>query len=105
MNQRQYERYIVEFPVRLAGDCVGVGIVYNLCMGGCKIVTDQSLTVGGMVALALDVPREPLPISIRVTTVRWMLKHEFGIEFLGMEEAQRERLANYLQSLAEAAAA
>ena len=105
MNQRQYERYIVEFPVRLAGDCVGTGIVYNLCMGGCKIVTDRSLTVGGMVALSLDVPRESLPITIRVATVRWMLKHEFGIEFLGMEEAQRGRLANYLQSLAEAAAA
>lgn len=27
-----------------------MGIVYNLGMGGCKIVTDRALSVGGMVA-------------------------------------------------------
>jgi PilZ domain-containing protein len=104
MNQRQYERYIVEFPTRFAGDLTGTGIVYNLCMGGCKIVTDRPLTVGGMVALSLDAPRQTLPITIRMAAVRWTLKYEFGIEFLGMEEAQRERLAQYLQTLAAAAA-
>jgi len=104
MNKRQYERYIVEFPARFVGDCEGTGIVYNLGMGGCKIVTDQPLTIGGIVALALNVPKQPFPITVRMATVRWMLQYEFGIEFLGMEELQRERLAQYLQSLAVAAA-
>src|SRR6478609_3578336 len=104
MNKRQYERYIVEFPVRFVGDCEGTGIVYNLGMGGCKIVTDQPLTIGGIVALALNVPKQPFPITVRMATVRWMLQYEFGIEFLGMEELQRERLAQYLRNLAVAAA-
>ena len=104
MNQREHERYIVEFPVRFAGDWEGLGIVYNLCMGGCKIVTDQPLTIGGMVTLTLNVPKQPFPITVRMAIVRWMLQHEFGIEFLGMEEIQRERMAQYLQSLAAAAA-
>ena len=57
MNKRQYERYIVECPARFAGDCEGLGIVYNLCMGGCKIVTDQPLTIAGMMALTLNVSK------------------------------------------------
>ena len=104
MNKRQYERYIVEFPARFVGDCEGTGIVYNLGMGGCKIVTDRPLTIGAMVALSLNVPTQALSISVRMATVRWMLQYEFGIEFLGMEELQRERLAQYLQSLAVTAA-
>lgn len=104
MNQRQYERYIVEFPARFAGDCEGTGIVYNLGMGGCKIVTDRPLTVGGMLAVYLDAPHQGFAFTVRMAAVRWTLKYECGIEFLGMEESQRERLARYLQTLAAAAA-
>jgi hypothetical protein len=32
------------------------------------------------------------------------MKYDFGIEFLGIEESQRERLARYLQTLEAAAA-
>ena len=104
MNQREHARYIVEFTVRFTGDWEGMGIVYNLCMGGCKIVTDQPLAIGGIVALTLNLPKQPFPITVRMATVRWMLQYEFGIEFLGMEELHREHLAQYLQSLAVAAA-
>jgi hypothetical protein len=104
MNKRQNERHIVEFPVRFAGNCKALEIVYNLCKGGCKIVTDQPLTIGGMVALTLNVPKQALSITICMATLRWMLKNEFGVEFLGMEELRRERLAQYLRGLAAAAA-
>jgi hypothetical protein len=105
MNKRQYERHIVEFPAQFAGDCEGTGIVYNLGMRGCKMVTDQPLTIGAMLALSLNAPTQQGPsITVRMATVRWMLHYEFGIEFLGMEELQRERLAQYLYSLAAAAA-
>ena len=104
MNQRKYERYIVEFPARFVGDCEGMGIVYNLGMGGCKIVTDRPLTVGGMITLYLNVPQQTFAITVRMATVRWILQYEFGMEFLGMEELERERLTQYLQGLASAAA-
>ena len=73
-------------------------------MGRCKIVTDQPLTIGGMVALTLNVPKQAFSITICMATLQWMLKNEFGIEFLGVEKLQRERLAQYLPSLAVAAA-
>jgi hypothetical protein len=104
MNQREHDRYIVEFPARFAGDCDGTGIVYNLGMGGCKIVTDQPLMIGGMLALYLNVPGQTFAITVRMATVRWMLRYEFGMEFLGMEELERERLVRFLQGLAATAA-
>ena len=79
-----------------------MGIVYN--RGSCKIVTDRPLTIGGMVTLYLNVPKQTFAITVRMATVRWMLQFEFGLEFLGMEELKRERLAQYLQRLAAAAA-
>ena len=103
MNQREFERYLVEFPVQFTGDCEGMGIVYNLGMGGCKIVTDRPLATGGMVALYLNVPKQTFAITVRMATVRWMMQYEFGIEFLGMEELERERLAQYLQKVPVAA--
>ena len=81
-----------------------MGIVYNLCMGGCKIVTDRPLTIGTMVALYLNVPKQTFAITVRMATVRWMMQYEFGLEFLGMEELERERLSQYLQQLTVAAA-
>jgi len=104
MDQREYERYLVEFPARFAGDCEGVGIVYNLGMGGCKIVTDHPLSLGSMLALYLNVPNQTFAITVRMATVRWTIQYEFGLEFLGMEELERERLAQFLQALEAAAA-
>ncbi|HKS75422.1 MAG TPA: PilZ domain-containing protein, partial [Terriglobales bacterium] len=69
-----------------------------------KIVTDRPLIVGAMLEVSLDVPREKLPITVRMPVVHGMLKYEFGIEFLDMEDLQRERLARYRQTLAQAAA-
>ena len=39
-----------------------MGIVYNRGMGGCKIVTDRPLTIGGMVTLISMFPSRPSPL-------------------------------------------
>jgi PilZ domain len=104
MDQREHQRYFVEFPARFAGDCEGLGIVYNLGMGGCKLVTDRPLIVGSMLTLYLAVPNQTFAITVRMATVRWTIQYEFGIAFLGMEELERERLAQFLHALDTAAA-
>lgn len=103
-DQREHDRYLVEFPATFAGECAGVGIVYNLGMGGCKIVTDCSTPVGAMVALYLKIPEQTFAITIRMATVRWTMEYEFGAEFLGMEELERDRLTKFLEGLEAAAA-
>ena len=60
---------------------VATAIVYNPGMGGCKIVTNQALIVGGM----QDVP-VPLVPPLRLTA-----------RIPGMEPLDRKRLAPLLQ--------
>lgn len=104
MDKREHDRYLVEFPATFAGDSQGTGIVYNLGAGGCKIVTGQPPDVGAMLAIYLKVPGQAFAITVRMATVRWIMEHESGIEFLGMEELERERLGQFLQGLQSAVA-
>lgn len=104
MQRREHDRYLVEFPATFAGDFTGAGIVYNLGTGGCKAVTSHPIAVGAMIALYLNIPEETFAITIRMATVRWVMDYEVGVEFLGMEEIERDRLARYLQKMEAAIA-
>ena len=95
-EQRQHVRYQVEFPVTFAGDHTGIGIVYNLGMGGCKVVSDLAVKKGTLLTLHLRIPEQTLAITIRAATVQWTLELKFGLEFLEMQEKERARLEQFL---------
>jgi hypothetical protein len=95
-EQRQHPRYQVELPATFAGDHAGMGIVYNLGTGGCKVVSDLPVKSGALLTVHLQVPEQTNAITIRAATVRWTLEHEFGVEFLGMQELERTRLKEFL---------
>ena len=95
-EQRQHVRYQVEFPATLEGDHAGIGIVYNLGIGGCKVVSDLAVKSGALLVVHLRIPEQPLAITIRAATVRWILELEFGVEFLEMREQERVRLEQFL---------
>lgn len=95
-QQRKYVRYQVEFPATFGGDHTGMGIVYNLGIGGCKIVSDLAVDKGALLSVHLKIPEQTHPIVIRAATVRWILELEFGVEFLEMQELERARLEQFL---------
>jgi PilZ domain-containing protein len=95
-EQRQHVRYQVEFPATFAGDRSGIGIVYNLGMGGCKVVSDLAVKNGAILTLHLQIPEQTLAITIRAATVQWTLELEFGLEFLEMQGIERARLEQFL---------
>jgi hypothetical protein len=76
-----------------------MGIVYNLGTGGCKVVSDLPVKSGALLTVHLQVPEQTNAITIRAATVRWTLEHEFGVEFLGMQELERTRLKRFLATL------
>jgi hypothetical protein len=73
-----------------------MGIVYNLGIGGCKIVSDLAVDKGALLSVQLKIPDQTNPIVIRAATVRWIMELEFGIEFLEMQELERARLEQFL---------
>ena len=95
-QQRKYVRYQVEFPATFGGDHTGMGIVYNLGIGGCKIVSDLAVDNGALLSVHLKIPDQTNPIVIRAATVRWIMELELGIEFLEMQELERARLEQFL---------
>ena len=103
-EQRQHARYQVEFPATFAGDHAGIGIVYNLGMGGCKVVSDLAVKTGALLTVQLQIPVHPTVIAIRAATVRWTMEMEFGLEFLGMQELERTRLEQFLATQVNIAA-
>jgi len=95
-EQRQHVRYQVEFPATFAGDQTGIGIVYNLGMGGCKVVSDLAVKDGALLTLHLQIPEQTFAITIRAATVQWTLELEFGLEFLEMQGMERAHLEQFL---------
>jgi len=99
---RQQARYRVEFPVSCSGDCIATGTVYNLGLGGCKIMSSihAALDMGAILKLELH-PPAMAPIHVYAATVRWTMEDDFGVDFLGMQESERDRLTQFIETLAE----
>ena len=95
-EQRQHTRYQVEFPATFEGDHAGIGIVYNLGTGGCKVVSDLPVKNGARLTVHLQTPEQPIAITIQAATVQWTLQLEFGVEFREMLERERTRLGQFL---------
>lgn len=99
---RLQARYRVELPVNCTGDYAATGTVYNLGLGGCKIMGSVRVTVdiGAILSLVLHPPKMA-PIHVHAATVRWTMEDDFGVDFLGMQESERDRLAQLIEQLAE----
>jgi len=99
---RQQTRYRVEFPISCTGDCTVTGTVYNLGVGGCKIMnaTHVAMEIGAILTLELHPPMLG-PIHIHASTVRWVMEDDFGVDFLGMQESERDKLTQLIERLAE----
>lgn len=95
-EQRRHVRYQVEFPAIFIGNYAGRGVVYNLGMGGCKVVSDLPVKTGAILTVHLRPPGQPMPITIQAAIVQWILKHEFGLEFREMQEQERAHLEQFL---------
>ena len=95
-EQRKYVRYQAEFSATFEGDHAGMGIVYNLGMGGCKIVSDHAVKNGALLTIHLKIPKQTKPITIRAAAVQWIMELEFGVEFLEMQGPERDRLEQFL---------
>jgi hypothetical protein len=104
-EQRQHIRYQVEFPATLlAGDHTGIGIVYNLGMGGCKVVSNLGVTRAAPLTMHLQIPEQSMAINIQAARVQWTLEFEFGVEFLELQDLERTRLEQFLATQVNIAA-
>jgi hypothetical protein len=102
MALRKDVRYQVECPVMFVVDGKpGEGKTYNLSRGGCAIETDLFVAVDDPVSLQIAVSNQPQPIVIELGKVRWATRREFGMEFMVVEGASKQRLDEFLLVVAK----
>lgn len=103
MEKRQHHRFKVEFPIVFSGDRAGTGTVYNLGLGGCKIISGSVVSAGDILNIQLSLPMIIPPVRVHAATVRWTVESEFGVDFLGLQESERDRLVQFIDTLSQAA--
>ena len=86
-EQRQYPRYRVEFPARVATDhrpC-GFGMIADLSVKGCRVKSKTTVAPGDFGKLLINLPTGITPLTVSLTSVRWVKGYECGLEFILMD--------------------
>jgi PilZ domain len=86
-EQRQYPRCPVEYPVRVSTDHnpSGFAMIADLSVKGCRVKSKKIVTPGELGKLLIYVPFGITPLTVSLTSVRWVSGHECGLEFILMD--------------------
>src|SRR5262245_18031355 len=79
----------------------GEGKVLDLCVPGCLIESPFSLKRGQFLTLRLRLPQVSASFSVPLAVVRWMHGMRFGVEFIEMEQRERQRFNAFVSALLE----
>lgn len=73
-------------------DLEGEATILNISTNGCRATSLTEVKVGSIVKLSLFLQDQQWPLRIDEAVVRWVDDQCFGLEFVGIRPAQRERL-------------
>ena len=74
----------------------GVGDLQDLSTVGCRMISESPLRIGMELQLSLKAVTDEPDIKIEMAKVRWMDGDSYGLEFLGINPLERERLRLFL---------
>jgi hypothetical protein len=81
----------------------GTGVVRNLSMRGALIKTETLVLTGDHLTLFLTLPNQAGLLEVPAVAVRWIRRHELGVEFLRLDTKTARQLMRYLTSIHNAA--
>jgi len=95
---RTYHRFPLFYPVIFGGaPFVGEGILANLSLMGCSIMSDREVLCGSHMRMSVLLPNQKPALSIDLGTIKWVQGKEFGVEFLRLPFEARQRLNRTLR--------
>jgi PilZ domain len=99
-DRREYERLPVNFPVTFSAGMVhGEGMVVDISMGGCAFHTETQLKEGSILKMGLPLSNEVSPVNVEAAIVRSSQPGRVGVEFLRIQNGERERLQRFIRGL------
>ena len=98
MRKNQWLKKLV--PVRYLGDGIaGEGIINDLSLSGSYMTGNAPVSVGLSLALQMFVPGNSEPLLIDRTTVKWVKRSEFGVDFDTPQPTVTERITTVISTL------
>ena len=95
---RAYHRFPLFYPVIFGGaPFVGEGILTNLSLMGCSVMSDREVLCGSEVRVSVLLPNQMPALAIDLGTIKWVQGEQFGVEFLRVPFEARQRLNNMLR--------
>jgi PilZ domain-containing protein len=99
-DRREYERLAANFPMTFtSGAASGSGSVVDISMAGCTFHTDARVAEGSILRTALQVANDIPPINVEAAVIRSVKAGRTGVEFLRIENSERERLQRFIRGL------
>ncbi len=103
ITARQYVRMAVRYPVTfVVSRITQQGTLTEIALGGCSLEANIVLALGAKLKLDILVSEKEPPIVIQLAVVRSVRPTGFGIQFMEINDAERERLGRVLEGLLKA---
>ena len=103
MVPRKHDRFSTYFDpvsVSFSGEARGVGKLYDISYGGCKVESTANPSLGTPVTLQFRTMKARKPLRISAGIVSWTVPHKyFGVKFLKLEQHKERALDQYLTVL------
>ena len=102
VEQRKHSRYLGRFyrSVSVSADGVrlGEGVVLNISLGGCRLMSGIHIPFGIPIGLHIRLDQHP-PIYVPRAVVRWEADCVFGLQFNEVPELELAALTRLLRTL------
>ncbi len=102
MKPRTTERFPHRFRVLFSGieaAIEGEGTITDLSKGGCRIESETCPPKGAELKIELSLSDYFWPMKVDRAVVRWTKGRTFGVEFVTLQSAQRDRLVRVVMKL------
>ena len=97
-HTRTYVRFSFSSPLIIGGESyVCEGVLRNLSLQGCSIVSDRELALGSMARMSILLPDQLRALPIELGRIIWTQGSECGLEFMELSLDSRLRLGRTLR--------
>ena len=80
----------------IRGDHEGLGVVFDVSLGGAKVMSENGIKPGEHMSVSLTLPNQVTPTTIEEAAVRWGKDQIYGLEFLNLSPIAEMRLRKFI---------
>lgn len=80
----------------IRGDHEGLGVVFDVSLGGAKVMSETGIKAGEHMTVSLTLPNQVSPTTVEEAAVRWEKDQTYGLEFLNLSPIAEMRLRKFI---------